>query len=101
MNPFEGPRTGYTRRHWIAAPWRWASPRWARLDKPAQDLVEDWLRGALRHVPAPNDWYLFPFTVAGFLQSVGRHAETARAVGPTVPTGQFSPDLAVRLADGT
>ncbi|MER6794428.1 DUF2264 domain-containing protein, partial [Amycolatopsis mediterranei] len=44
------------------------------------DRVEAWLRGALRHVPAPNNWYLFPFTVAGFLSSVGRaDAETAQA----------------------
>ena len=31
-------------------------------------------------MPAPNNWYLFPYTVAGFLESVGRgDAETARA----------------------
>ncbi len=36
--------------------------------------------GALRHTPAPNNWYLFPYTVAGFLESVGRgDAETAAA----------------------
>ncbi len=30
--------------------------------------------------PAPNNWYLFPYTVAGFLESVGRgDAETAAA----------------------
>ena len=53
---------------------------WDRLDAAVQDRVEAWLRGALRHTPAPNNWYLFPFTVAGFLQSVGRgDAETARA----------------------
>ncbi|WP_434588203.1 DUF2264 domain-containing protein [Streptomyces sp. A5-4] len=53
---------------------------WDRLDGGVQDRAEEWLRGALRHVPAPNNWYLFPFTVAGFLESVGRgDAETARA----------------------
>ncbi len=36
-----------------------------------QDRAEQWLRGALRRSPAPNNWYLFPFTVAGFLESVG------------------------------
>ncbi|MEV7730364.1 DUF2264 domain-containing protein [Streptomyces sp. NPDC087917] len=52
---------------------------WDRLDGGVQDQAEEWLRGALRHVPAPNNWYLFPFTVAGFLESVGRgDAETAR-----------------------
>ncbi|MEU0084627.1 DUF2264 domain-containing protein [Streptomyces sp. NPDC006274] len=53
---------------------------WDRLDDDARDRAEDWLRGALRHVPSPNNWYLFPYTVAGFLESVGRgDAETARA----------------------
>lgn len=53
---------------------------WDRLDPSTQDRVEHWLRGALRHVPAPNNWYLFPYTVAGFLESAGRgDAETARA----------------------
>ncbi|WP_449485747.1 DUF2264 domain-containing protein [Streptomyces avidinii] len=52
---------------------------WDRLDSAVQDRAEAWLRGALRHVPAPNNWYLFPYTVAGFLDSVGRgDAETAR-----------------------
>ncbi|EWM10595.1 DUF2264 domain-containing protein [Kutzneria sp. 744] len=59
----------------LTRPWLWD-----HLDEPTQDRVEDWLRGALRHVPSPNNWYLFPFTVAGFLESVGRgDAETAHA----------------------
>ena len=46
-----------------------------------QDRLEDWLRGALRNEPAPNNWYLFPMTVAAFLDEVGRgDAETARAL---------------------
>lgn len=58
----------------LTRPWLWD-----RLDSAVQDRAEDWLRGALRHVPAPNNWYLFPYTVAGFLESVGRgDAETAR-----------------------
>ncbi|PSM42750.1 hypothetical protein C6Y14_14775 [Streptomyces dioscori] len=57
----------------LTAPWLWK-----RLDAGVQDRVEEWLRGSLRHVPAPNNWYLFPYTVAGFLESVGRgDAETA------------------------
>ncbi|MFJ2675668.1 DUF2264 domain-containing protein [Streptomyces sp. NPDC087525] len=53
---------------------------WDRLDSGVRDRAEEWLRGALRHTPAPNNWYLFPYTVAGFLESVGRgDAETARA----------------------
>lgn len=59
----------------LTRPWLWD-----RLDGGAQDRAEEWLRGSLRHTPAPNNWYLFPFTVAGFLESVGRgDAETARA----------------------
>ncbi|AWZ06239.1 MULTISPECIES: DUF2264 domain-containing protein [unclassified Streptomyces] len=59
----------------LTRPWLWD-----RLDGAVRDRTEEWLRGALRHVPAPNNWYLFPFTVAGFLESVGRgDAETARA----------------------
>jgi hypothetical protein len=59
----------------LTAPWLWSN-----LDPDVQDRAEDWLRGALRHSPAPNNWYLFPFTVAGFLESVGRgDAETAAA----------------------
>jgi hypothetical protein len=59
----------------LTRPWLWD-----QLDSTEQDRAEEWLRGALRHVPAPNNWYLFPYTVAGFLESVGRaDAETARA----------------------
>ncbi|MFF1709828.1 DUF2264 domain-containing protein [Streptomyces sp. NPDC058268] len=58
----------------LTRPWLWD-----RLDTDVQDRAEEWLRGAIRHVPAPNNWYLFPYTVAGFLESVGRgDAETAR-----------------------
>lgn len=53
---------------------------WDRLDSGVRDRAEEWLRGSLRHTPAPNNWYLFPYSVAGFLESVGRgDAETARA----------------------
>jgi hypothetical protein len=59
----------------LTAPWLWK-----HLDAAVQDRAEQWLRGALRHTPAPNNWYLFPYTVAGFLESVGRgDAETAAA----------------------
>ncbi|MFC7983959.1 DUF2264 domain-containing protein [Streptomyces sp. NPDC057336] len=59
----------------LTTPWLWKN-----LDAGVQDRVEEWLRGALRHVPAPNNWYLFPYTVAGFLESVGRgDRETAAA----------------------
>ncbi|KMS65699.1 hypothetical protein ACH49_30625, partial [Streptomyces leeuwenhoekii] len=59
----------------LTAPWLWK-----HLDEGVRDRAEEWLRGALRHTPAPNNWYLFPYTVAGFLESVGRgDAETAAA----------------------
>lgn len=59
----------------LTRPWLWD-----QLDADVQDRAEEWLRGALRHVPAPNNWYLFPFSVAGFLESVGRgDAETTEA----------------------
>ncbi|GAA0925443.1 DUF2264 domain-containing protein [Pseudonocardia zijingensis] len=57
---------------------RWT---WDRLDGAEQDRLEAWLRGALRHEPAPNNWYLFPMAVAAFLDEVGRgDAETAGAI---------------------
>ncbi|MPY48219.1 DUF2264 domain-containing protein [Streptomyces acidicola] len=60
----------------LTAPWTWDT-----LPAADQDRVERWLRGALRHTPAPNNWYLFPLTVAGFLESVGRgDAETRHAI---------------------
>ncbi|AJP05346.1 hypothetical protein TU94_31945 [Streptomyces cyaneogriseus subsp. noncyanogenus] len=59
----------------LTAPWLWK-----HLDEGVRERTEEWLRGALRHTPAPNNWYLFPYTVAGFLESVGRgDAETAAA----------------------
>ncbi|GAA2252892.1 hypothetical protein GCM10010145_20800 [Streptomyces ruber] len=57
----------------LTRPWLWD-----RLDPAVQDRAEEWLRGALRHVPAPNNWYLFPYTVAAFLESAGRADEETR-----------------------
>jgi hypothetical protein len=57
------------------------SDSWDALDGAEQDRLEAWLREALRHEPAPNNWYLFPTTVASFLEGVGRgDAETAFAI---------------------
>ncbi|NSL42698.1 DUF2264 domain-containing protein [Streptomyces sp. 8P21H-1] len=59
----------------LTAPWLWK-----HLDSGVQDRTEEWLRDALYHTPAPNNWHLFPYTVAGFLESVGRgDAKTAAA----------------------
>ncbi|MFJ8825840.1 DUF2264 domain-containing protein [Streptomyces sp. NPDC102467] len=60
----------------LTRPWLWD-----RLDSDVQDRAEKWLRGAITHTPAPNNWYLFPFMVASFLDSVGRgDGATARAM---------------------
>ncbi|MGP3990369.1 DUF2264 domain-containing protein [Streptomyces sp. 3N207] len=60
----------------LTRPWLWD-----RLEDATRDRAEEWLRGALRHTPAPNNWYLFPLSVAGFLESVGRgDAETGAAI---------------------
>jgi len=60
----------------LTAPWTWDT-----LPAADQHRVEQWLRGALRHTPAPNNWYLFPLTVAGFLESAGRgDTETRHAI---------------------
>lgn len=54
---------------------------WDRLSGEEQDRVEAWLRGSLRHEPAPNNWYLFPMAVASFLTGAGRgDAETEAAI---------------------
>lgn len=60
----------------LTRPWLWD-----RLDEGVRERAEEWLRGALRRSPAPNNWYLFPLSVAGFLESVGRgDAETGAAI---------------------
>lgn len=54
---------------------------WDDLSTPEQDQVENWLRESLRHQPAPNNWYLFPMSVASFLTGVGRgDVETERSI---------------------
>ncbi len=59
----------------LTKPWLWD-----KLGEAQQDQAEVWLREALRHVPAANNWYFFPYTVASFLESAGRgDEETSRA----------------------
>ncbi len=59
----------------LTKPWLWD-----KLTEPQQDRAEAWLRQALRHVPAANNWYFFPHAVAAFLEAAGRgDAETRRA----------------------
>ncbi|MBP2471725.1 hypothetical protein JOF53_000597 [Crossiella equi] len=59
----------------LTRPWLWD-----RLAEDVRDRAAEWLRGAIRHIPSPNNWYLFPYTVAGFLESVGRGDELTRRV---------------------
>ncbi|NGY60503.1 DUF2264 domain-containing protein [Lentzea sp. NEAU-D13] len=59
----------------LTKPWLWD-----KLSTSQQDRAETWLREALRHVPAANNWYFFPYTVASFLEAAGRgDEETGRA----------------------
>ncbi|MCX2947435.1 DUF2264 domain-containing protein [Lentzea sp. NEAU-D7] len=59
----------------LTKPWLWDV-----LPEAVQDRAEAWLREALRRVPAANNWYFFPYTVASFLESAGRgDDETRRA----------------------
>ncbi|WP_434446390.1 DUF2264 domain-containing protein [Lentzea sp. E54] len=57
----------------LTKPWLWD-----KLSGPQQDRAEAWLREALRHVPAANNWYFFPYTVASFLEAAGRGDDETR-----------------------
>ena len=57
----------------LTKPWLWD-----KLSTTQQDRAEAWLREALRHVPAANNWYFFPYTVAAFLESAGRGDDETR-----------------------
>ncbi|NUT47872.1 MAG: DUF2264 domain-containing protein [Saccharothrix sp.] len=59
----------------LTKPWLWD-----KLSETQQDRAEAWLREALNHVPAANNWYFFPYTVAAFLEAAGRgDSETQQA----------------------
>nr|WP_231366272.1 DUF2264 domain-containing protein [Zhihengliuella flava] len=58
----------------ITRPWLWDT-----LEPETRHNVVSWLRGALTVVPAPNNWYLFASTVAGFLESIGEADEATSA----------------------
>ena len=45
---------------------------WDSLSGDEQDRLVAWLRSALKRQPASNNWYLFPLTIASFLEGVGR-----------------------------
>lgn len=45
---------------------------WDVLEEDEQDRIAAWLRHAIDQEPSSNNWYLFPFTIASFLEGVGR-----------------------------
>ena len=55
---------------------------WELMTGEEQDRVVSWLRAALPNEPASNNWYLFPLTIASFLEAVGRaDEETSYVIG--------------------
>ncbi|MFE5258617.1 DUF2264 domain-containing protein [Streptomyces coelicoflavus] len=58
----------------LTRPWLWD-----RLDPTVQQRAADWLHDCVTHACPPSNWQFFPYTVASFLESVGRgDAHTAR-----------------------
>jgi hypothetical protein len=45
---------------------------WDRLAADEQDRIADWFRATIEREPSSNNWYLFPLTIASFLEGVGR-----------------------------
>jgi hypothetical protein len=48
---------------------------WDTLAPDEQDRLAAWLRHAIDMEPSSNNWYLFPLTIASFLEGVGRADE--------------------------
>jgi hypothetical protein len=48
---------------------------WDGLAPDEQDRLAAWLRHAIDMEPSSNNWYLFPLTIASFLEGVGRADE--------------------------
>lgn len=53
---------------------------WDRLSTTEQDRVADWFHATCRMEPASNNWYLFPTTIASFLERVDRGDETTAMI---------------------
>jgi hypothetical protein len=53
---------------------------WGRLQPDEQDRLAAWFRATIEHEPSPNNWYLFPATIASFLEGVGRADEQTQYV---------------------
>lgn len=53
---------------------------WGRLSADEQDRLAGWFRATITREPSPNNWYLFPATIASFLEGVGRGDDQTRYV---------------------
>ncbi|MGC4938703.1 DUF2264 domain-containing protein [Kribbella sp. DT2] len=53
---------------------------WGRLEPDEQDRLAAWFRSTIEKEPSPNNWYLFPATIASFLEGVGRADDQTRYV---------------------
>lgn len=53
---------------------------WGRLKPDEQDRLAAWFRATIEKEPSPNNWYLFPATIASFLEGVGRADDQTRYV---------------------
>lgn len=53
---------------------------WERLSPVEQENVASWLSSGLDKEPSSNNWYLFPTTIASFLEGVGRGDDHTSAV---------------------
>ncbi|WP_042426154.1 DUF2264 domain-containing protein [Streptacidiphilus anmyonensis] len=56
----------------LTRPWLWD-----RLDDDVRERTRAYLAGALHHTPVDNNWWLFPFTVGGFLVEAGADEDGA------------------------
>ncbi|WP_406424494.1 DUF2264 domain-containing protein [Streptomyces sp. NBC_00873] len=56
----------------LTRPWLWD-----RLDEQVRERTRVWLTDALHHTPVDNNWWLFPFTVGGFLAHIGADRDGA------------------------
>ncbi|TDD18902.1 DUF2264 domain-containing protein [Kribbella turkmenica] len=53
---------------------------WDRLKPDEQDRLADWFRATITREPSPNNWYLFPATIASFLDKIGRGDDETTSV---------------------
>ncbi|SNT34295.1 hypothetical protein SAMN05216276_103562 [Streptosporangium subroseum] len=59
--------------------WLTREQLWDTLGDAERERLGAYLATVFHHEPAPNNWWLFPVTVGGFLAGVGIEEEAARA----------------------